>query len=432
MGRRDGICRGRQATAGARTGGTHRGLTERSAPRLRVVRPTPETHAPASRRRARAARCRTSSSSVRPRARLAGAQPAARPSPPPSALVRAPRGAEAEARYATPPGPIAELFGRDSSFATLAAPSPDGRRFIVPTWTQLSTLALMSRPTYRLAELEIRPATDRLWHLDTYGVDGLRIYDLQAREFRTVALPAGTFASDMVWSPDGARVAFLAHLPAGTEVWTADAATGRAERVSDARVLATIGTEAHVDIAPGVEMRPSRMLQWTPEGTLLTLVVPADRGAEPARDPVPDGPTVRLSRPTATQGRTLPNLLQDDHDATLFEHYTRAQLVELAPGRAPRPLGAPAMYERIALSADGRHVLATVVERPFSLITSWRGFPDAHRGARPHRRRGSRRSSANPLRESASSAAAGRRLRGLAWATARRAHYLTRVAAATA
>src|SRR5688500_13286139 len=146
---------------------------------------------------------------------------------------------EVEARYATPPAPIADFFRRDASFAVLEMGSPDRRRFLVPSWTQLSTLALMSRPTYRLAELEIRPATDRLWHLDTYGVSGLRIYDLSSREFRTVSLPAGTFVSDMTWSPDGGRVAFLAHLPAGTEVWTADAATGRAERVSDARVLAT-------------------------------------------------------------------------------------------------------------------------------------------------------------------------------------------------
>src|SRR5699024_2839852 len=38
-------------------------------------------------------------------------------------------------------------------------------------------------------------------------------------------------------------------------------------------------------------------------------------------------------------------------------------------------LGEPRMYESIALSADGRHVLARWVERPFSFITSWRGFP---------------------------------------------------------
>ena len=282
---------------------------------------------------------------------------------------------EANAHYVQPPAPIGEYFTRDPNFAVLDAPSPDGRYFLVPHATQLSTLALMSKPTLRLAELEIRPATDRLWHLDTYGVDGLRFYDLQARRYRDVALPAGTFVSDLVWSPDGSRLAFLAHLPTHTEVWTADPATGRASSVSSARVLATLATSALVDISPGVQLRPSRMLQWTPEGTLLTLAVPARRGPAPVRPSIPAGPTVRITRPEATPSRTYSNLLHDEHDAALFEYYTRAQLVELAEGRAPRPLGTPQMYESIELGADGRHVLASYIERPFSYITSYRGFP---------------------------------------------------------
>lgn len=282
---------------------------------------------------------------------------------------------EAEARYIQPPAPIADFFRRDPNFATLDAPSPDGRRFLVPLATQLSTLGLMARPTYRLAELEIRPATDRLWHLDTYGIYGLRIYDLDTRRFREVTLPPNTFISDMMWSPDGSRIAFLAHLPGGTQLWAADAANGRAKSFSDARILATLGTEAQVDISPEVDMRPSRMLQWTGDGKLLTLMVPTKRGAEPKRDSIPDGPLVRLTRPEATSTRTFSNLLRDSHDADLFEYYTRSQIAELAPGKPPRAIGEPRMYESISLSPDGKYILATYIERPFSFITSYRGFP---------------------------------------------------------
>lgn len=282
---------------------------------------------------------------------------------------------EAETRYAQPPAPIGEFLRRDPGYAILNAPSPDGRYFLVPRATQLSTLALMSKPTYRLAELEVRPETDRLWHLDTFGINGLRFYDLQGQRYREVPLPANTFISDPVWSPDGLRVAFLAHLPTGTEVWTAAPATGRASRLSRTRILATLGTESHVNISPEVEMRPSRMLQWTPEGSVLTLAVPRDRGTEPARDPVPDGPVVRITRPEPTVTRTFPYLLRDSHDAALFEHYTRAQLVEITRSGDVRTLGEPRMYESIRLSPDGAYILATFVERPFSFITSYRGFP---------------------------------------------------------
>ena len=163
-------------------------------------------------------------------AQRSGSEPARAATPAPGDRATQVALREAEARYIQPPAPIADFFRRDANFATLDTPSPDGRYFLVPSATQLSTLELMSRPTYRLAELEIRPATDRLWHLDTYGIYGLRIYDLEARRFREAKLPAKTFLSDMMWSPDGKRVAFLAHLPGGTQVWTADAATASAKR----------------------------------------------------------------------------------------------------------------------------------------------------------------------------------------------------------
>ena len=272
--------------------------------------------------------------------------------------------------YVLPSASIRELFRTNKNYATLSYMSPDGDHFVVPLVTELSTLEIMSRETYRLAELEIRPQTDRLWHLDTYGIYGLRFYSLSGRRFVDVDLPEGSFVSDLTWSPDGAQMAFLAHLTDGTEVWTANPATGRARSLSDARVLATVGTSAR-----GQGSQPSNMLQWTPEGTVITLLVPGDRGPEPPRNPVPSGPVVRRTRAEPTPTPTYPNLLRDDHDETLFEHYTRSQVAELAEGRAPRLLGEPAMFESISLSPDGRHLLTTAIERPFSFRTAYRGFP---------------------------------------------------------
>ena len=156
--------------------------------------------------------------------------------------------------YILPPPDVQDLFATDKNYATLDYMSPDGDHFLVPTATELSTLERMAKPTYRLGELEVRPDTDRLWHLDTYGIHAFRFYSLSRRIFIGTGLPEAAFASDFTWSPDGSRIAFLAHLPEGTEVWTAEAATGRTRRLSDARILATLGTGAQ-----GQGTRPSRM-----------------------------------------------------------------------------------------------------------------------------------------------------------------------------
>ncbi len=272
--------------------------------------------------------------------------------------------------YVLPDAAVQEAFATDKNYATLNHPSPDGDNFLVPLVTELSTLEEMAKETYRLGMLEIRPQTDRLWHLDTYGIYGFRVYSLSDRALRNYELPSGAFASDFMWSPDGSRLAFLAHLRSGTEVWVADVSTGELGPVSNARVLATIGTSAR-----GQGSNPSRMLQWTPEGSILTLLVPSDRGPEPERNPVPSSPMIRRTREKPNPFPTYPYLLRDEHHATLFEYFTKSQIAELNPGQPPRPIGEPGMFESIALSPDGQYVMTSRIDRPFSFIAPYSGFP---------------------------------------------------------
>ena len=272
--------------------------------------------------------------------------------------------------YILPNQAVRDLFATDPNYATLDQASPDGDHFVVPLSTELSTLAEVGEETLRLGMLEIRARTDRPWHLDIYGLYGFRFYSLSARAFKDVALPEGTFVSDLTWSPDGARLAFLAHLDARTEVWIADTGDGSVTSAGDIHVVSSIGTSSR-----GQGSAPSRMLQWTPSGSVLSFAAPADRGSPPPPPALPSGPTIRHTRPAATPTRTMPFLLEDAHGADLFEHHTRSQIVELAPGQPPRPVGEPGMYESLSLSPDGRHLMATRLARPFSYIASYTGFP---------------------------------------------------------
>ncbi len=279
-------------------------------------------------------------------------------------------GLDIDRGYILPDQVIQDLFATDPNYATLDHVSPDGDHFVVPLSTELSTLEEVGEETLRLAMLELRAATDRPWHLDIYGLYGFRFYSLSERSFTDVELPDGIYVSDLMWSPDGARLAFLAHLEERTEVWIASAGDGSVTAAGDARVIATLGTSSR-----GQGSAPSQMLQWTPAGSVITLAEPADRGAEPPAPVLPAGPTIRHTRSAATPTRTMPFLLEGEHDSDLFEYYTRSQIVELAPGRPPRPIGDAGMYESVSLSPDGRHLIATRIERPFSFIASYTGFP---------------------------------------------------------
>ena len=280
------------------------------------------------------------------------------------------RGLDIARGYVLPDQAIQDLFATDPNYATLDHASPDGDHFVIPLSTELSTLEEVGEETLRLGMLEIRASTDRPWHLDIYGLYGFRFYSLSARSFTDVEVPNGIHVSDLMWSPDGARLAFLAHLDERTEVWIASTEDGSVAAAGDARVIATLGTSSR-----GQGSAPSQMIQWTPAGSIITLAEPADRGTAPSAPVLPDGPTIRHTRAGPTPTRTMPFLLEGEHDSDLFEYHTRSQIVELAPGQPPRPIGSPGMYESVSLSPDGRHLIATRIERPFSFIASYTGFP---------------------------------------------------------
>ena len=294
---------------------------------------------------------------------FASALSAQNPNPPGERL-------DPEPGYILPPDPVADLFATDPNFATLNHISPDGDRFVIPLFTELSTLEEVGAETLRLGMLEVRPRTDRPWHLDIYGLYGLRFYSLSTRSYTDVDLSDGIHISDLMWSPDGSQLAFLAHLDDATQVWIASPADGSVRLAGDTHIITTVGASSR-----GQGTDPSRMLQWTPSGSLITLAAPANRGSPPPPPALPSGPTIRHTRAEATPNRTMPFLLQDDHDADLFEHYTRSQLVELVPGQPPRPIGEAGMYETISLSPDGHYLIATRIDRPFTFINSYTGFP---------------------------------------------------------
>lgn len=274
--------------------------------------------------------------------------------------------------YLKPNEFIQDVLTRDSHYDSLNNLSPDGTHFLIPIDQYFSNLELMSQKTYRLGMLEFCPDVNREWSLSTHGIKGLKIFSLENKDTLMVELPDNAFVSDMTWSPDGTKIAFLAHLPNGTQVWTADVDTGQSRALSQANVMATLSGVRSWWRRSG---SASNMLQWTQSGSVVTLLVPPGRGAEPEKTAIPGTPIIRHTRDKASQTPTYPFLLRTPHEKDLFEYHTTSQLAILAPGQEIKMIGEPAMYENISISPDGLYILAERVTRPFSYIVSYRSFP---------------------------------------------------------
>lgn len=263
--------------------------------------------------------------------------------------------------YREAPDAVRAVFAKDKFVTRLDVPSADRQRFLIRHTTELSTLQKMSRDTLRLAMLEIRPSVFREWRHDTFGVDRLEVFTLMDQNRRRVRAGAGLI-SDAQFSPDGEWVAFVLHEPEGSFVWTASTQTGEAARLSDARVMATLA--GRTAFRTGAR-DPSRLLSWTPEGTIMTLLVPEGLGSPPEAG-LPEGPVIRSTGEEALPTPTYPFLLNDAHDEALFRYYTTAQLAEIGPDGTVRPLGAPAMYLGFHPSPDGEYVLTDEIVEPLS------------------------------------------------------------------
>ena len=274
--------------------------------------------------------------------------------------------------YLQPPEEVKELLLRDRHYDVLSNLSPDKDHFLIPIQEEFSSLKRMAQRTLRLAMLEFCPDVNREWRLSTYGVKGLKIYSYRQGKAWEVQLPANILVSDFVWSPAGNKLAFLAHLGKGSEVWVADVSTGEAKAVSKALVMVTISG------ARGYRRSgspPSQTLQWRPDGSLVTLLVPSNRGSEPQPPTIPSSPLIRRTREKPTPTRTFPFLIRTPYDKELFRFYTTSQLAILYPGQEPHYIGEPGMFESIAVSPDGKYILAERLTEPFSYLVSYRSFP---------------------------------------------------------
>ena len=246
---------------------------------------------------------------------------------------------------------------------TLGNLSPDGRFFVQQQGDGPPSMATFAKPFYRLAGEVIDWQANRSRTLTTRSGKALVVTDAQTGATTTIRVPDDARVTSPTWSPDGSQLAFFAHFANETRIYVADPTNGRSRQVTRSPVLATL----HTSIA------------WTPDSrSIVTVLLPQNRGDAPAKPAVPTTPQVRLTKPGTNSIRTYPDLLQGPYEKELLEYYTTGQLAVIdVQRRRARRIGQPAMISGVSVSPDGMHVQVTTMRRPFSYIVPRRQFGSA-------------------------------------------------------
>jgi len=267
-------------------------------------------------------------------------------------------GVEAQELYRAPSQEIVDILD--------APPLPELHVSPTGEWAALlqrpAMLALrdIARPRLHLAGYRLNPRTNGPAASNRPAGEALELVHLRDGRRVQVELPEAAQLEHLSWSPDGSRLAFTHTSDDGYELWGVASGETRADRVVEGRLNAAHGS-------------PCR---WVAGGDeLLCRFVPASRGPVPGRPEVPEGPGVQLSTGEPAPARTFQDLLQDAHDADLFEYYFTAQLAYVSPGTGQvTPVGAPAIIDDFLPSPDGRYLFVSRTVRPFSYVVPdrWR------------------------------------------------------------
>ena len=281
----------------------------------------------------------------------------------PALLAQVPTASD-PAKYVLPPKAVVDVF--DADFLPQTTLSPNRQVVALTKARAYPTIAELAQPMLRLAGLRVNPKTNGPHRAS--GLPGTGIYAITLKKLSdggevSVTMPPQARISNVKFSPDGSRLAFLQTKDAGVELWIADGATGAAKPIVAGadRINATAGDPC----------------DWLRDNqTMVCELVPAGRGPAPAEPAVPSGPNVQESYGKAAPAPTYEDLLKTVYDDTLFSYYFTSQLTAINTATAAKtPIGQPAIFGTVTPSPSGQYLLVSRIKKPFSHIVPLNGFP---------------------------------------------------------
>lgn len=270
---------------------------------------------------------------------------------------------QAHAQYQLPPAPLQAIV--DAPRAPTLSLSPSRNLASMVDTPALPSIAEVAQPELKLAGLRINPRTYSPSRF-TFG-SNLKLLDIASgKQIDIKGLPKTLRLADTSWSPDQRHLAFTHVALSGdggaVELWLVDVSAKTAKRL----------------MAQPLSYLEGQGFSWMPDSKGLLVQMRA-AGKAPVITGLPSGPSLQDSQQNAgaRQLRTYQDLLKNEEDAKLFEHYATSQLAEVSLAGKVRMIGAPDMYSELSLAPNGKLILSEVMRRPFSYIVPASAF--AHR-----------------------------------------------------
>lgn len=236
-----------------------------------------------------------------------------------------------------------------------------GREWMVFTYRNTyKTLDELNQEEMRLGGLRINPVTN-ISSSTTY-VNNIKVRKLTDKsEVQVKGLPSNAKIANFGFSPDETKLAFTNTTASGVELWVVDMKSATATKITSDNLNANLG---------------SPYLWFKDSENLLIKVIPADRPKliDPSKD-LPKGPIVSNSDGRVSQNRTYQDLLSNPQDEANFDALTHSELHKVNLKGESSLYKDKAIYSSLSFSPDGKYLLSTTIQKPYSYIVPLSRFP---------------------------------------------------------
>lgn len=264
-----------------------------------------------------------------------------------------------EQTYQTPQPALARLI--DQPRLPGARVSSDYQWLTFLRRPSLESIADLAGPELKLAGLRFNPeryAPSR----SSFTYDQVTMRHLENGDSWTVeGIPPGKIHVPS-WAPDSQTFVFVLEQSDGLRLWSISAGAKEAQQLCQQRIHGIL---------------PGGYFRWSSDGkSLLTRLVV--EGPKHVVNQVPKGPVVRETTGEKAPVRTYQDLLKDEDDAELFQHYATNQLARIHLDGKVEKLGEPAVNYYYECSPDRNYILQRVLKTPYSYLVPCSRFAGAY------------------------------------------------------
>ena len=239
----------------------------------------------------------------------------------------------------------------------------DNKSYIVYLYRDsYKSISELSDPEIKLAGLRLNPNSNSRSRTNYYNnIMISKINQIGKGAKQVKGLPELPKLANIRWSPDQKKVAMTNTTKDGLELWYVDLESLRAEKLTGPKLNASLGD----------------VITWHQDSKNIIAKFKLKNPPEilDNENMVPTGPIISSNDGKKAQNRTYQDLLKNEVDEKNFETLASSVLYKISLKGKKKLLAKENLYYEIDFSPDGKFILISIIQKPFSYLVPYYRFP---------------------------------------------------------